>query len=122
VEEAVLQVRSDRQKFRPYGLKGGTPGANAGNYLRGVDERRSALPGKFMRTLRRGECYRAELAGGGGWGDPFERAPEKVLQDVMDEKVSRQSAIKDYGVAITEGGALDMEQTARLRLARKAAE
>ena len=64
----------------------------------------------------------AELAGGGGWGDPFERAPEKVLQDVMDEKVSRQSAIKDYGVAITEGGALDMEQTARLRLARKAAE
>jgi N-methylhydantoinase B len=122
VEEAVLQVRSDRQKFRPYGLKGGTAGANAGNYLRGVDESRSALPGKFMRTFRRGECYRAELAGGGGWGDPFDRAPEKVLQDVIDEKISRQSAAKDYGVAITEDGVLDIEQTARLRSARKAAE
>ncbi len=122
VEEAVLQVRSDRQKFRPYGLKGGTPGANAANYLRGADDPRKALPGKFMRTLKRGECYRAELAGGGGWGDPFARAPESVLQDVLDEKVSRLSASRDYGVAINDSGTLDMTETARLRSARRAAE
>ena len=122
VEEAVLQVRSDRQKFRPYGLKGGTPGANAANYLRGADDPKQALPGKFMRTLKRGECYRAELAGGGGWGDPFARAPESVLQDVLDEKVSRLSASRDYGVAINDRGTLDMTETARLRSARRAAE
>ena len=122
VEEAVLQVRSDRQKFRPYGLKGGTPGANAANFLRSADNPKQALPGKFMRTLKRGECYRAELAGGGGWGDPFERAPESVLQDVLDEKVSRASATRDYGVAVDDAGILDMTETARLRSARRAAE
>jgi N-methylhydantoinase B len=122
VDEAVLQVRSDRQKFQPYGLKGGMPGANAGNYLRNAGGERSALPGKFMRTFLRGETYRAELAGGGGWGDAFSRAPELVLQDVIDEKVSRLSASRDYGVAIGTDGALDVAGTERLRSARRAAE
>jgi N-methylhydantoinase B len=122
VDEAVLQVRSDRQKFRPYGLKGGTAGANAGNVLRDADGRRTALPGKFLRTLRRGECYRAELAGGGGWGDPFERTPEAVVQDVLDEKISRESAMRDYGVVVNDKDGLDMEATRRLRSARRAAE
>jgi len=122
VDEAVLQVRSDRQKFRPYGLKGGTPGANAGNYLRSAGSAKSALPGKFMRTLLRGECYRAELAGGGGWGDPFEREPDKVLRDVVDEKISRESAMRDYGVVVSDQGVLDTEATGRLRSKRRAAE
>ena len=120
VEEAVLQVRSDRQKFRPYGLNGGGPGANAGNYLR-EGEGKAALPGKFMRTFRRGESYRAELAGGGGWGDAFARAPELVLQDVIDEKISAASAARDYGVVIADG-VLDEAATQRLRSARRAAE
>jgi len=122
VDEAVLQVRSDRQKFRPYGLKGGAPGANAGNYLRNADDRKSALPGKFMRTFKRGESYRAELAGGGGWGNPLDRAPEKVVQDVMDEKISLESAARDYGVVISADGTLDAEGTSRLRATRRAAE
>ncbi len=122
VDEAVLQVRSDRQKFQPYGLKGGNPGANAGNVFHDADGRRSALPGKFMRTFKRGETYRAELAGGGGWGDAHARSPELVWQDVLDEKVSRQSAARDYGVAIAADGTLDMAGTERLRLARRAAE
>jgi len=122
VDEAVLQVRSDRQKFQPYGLKGGSPGANAGNYLRSPDSPKKALPGKFMRTFLRGECYRAELAGGGGWGDPFERAPDSVLQDVLDEKISRTSAARDYGVAVSAEGLVDAAATSRLRSARRAAE
>jgi len=122
VDEAVLQVRSDRQKFRPYGLNGGTPGANAGNYLKDVGGKRSALPGKFMRTFKQGETYRAELAGGGGWGDPFERDAELVRQDVIDEKVSVQSAARDYGVAIGADGVLDVAETQRLRAGRRAAE
>ena len=122
VDEAVLQVRSDRQKFRPFGLEGGAPGAHAGNYLTGADGSREALPGKFMRTFRRGETYRAELAGGGGWGDGFTRAPERVLQDVRDEKVSLASAARDYGVVIAADGSLDMAGTDRLRAARRAAE
>lgn len=122
VDEAVLQVRSDRQKFRPYGLNGGAPGANARNFLKEVGGRRSSLPGKFMRTFRRGETYRAELAGGGGWGNAFERTPELVRQDVIDEKISVQSAARDCGVAIGPDSVLDEAETERLRKAYRAAE
>ncbi|MEO8300320.1 MAG: hydantoinase B/oxoprolinase family protein, partial [Rhizomicrobium sp.] len=89
---------------------------------RSPDDPKMALPGKFMRTFKRGECYRAELAGGGGWGDPFERAPESVLQDVLDEKISRDSAALDYGVAVDGQGVLDSAATARLRSTKRAAE
>ena len=122
VEEAVLQVRSDRQKFHPYGLSGGAPGAKARNVLKDVGGARSSLPGKFMRTFRRGETYRAELAGGGGWGDAFTRPAELVRQDVLDEKVSVASAARDYGVAVSAEGVLDEAATLRLRTARRAAE
>ena len=39
--------------------------------------------------------------GGGGWGDPLERDPEKVRDDVLDEYVSREAAERDYGVVLT---------------------
>jgi N-methylhydantoinase B len=121
VDEAVLQVRSDRQKFQPFGLKGGHPGANAANRLYALDGTQTALPGKFMRTFKRGERYRAQLAGGGGWGDAFARAPDMVLQDVLDEKVSRESAQRDYGVVICADGVLDKTATERLRASREPA-
>jgi N-methylhydantoinase B len=63
--------------------------------------------------------------GGGGWGDPFEREPERVLRDVRDGYVSIEGAARDYGVAVTgdpdedpEGLAVDDEATERLRRER----
>lgn len=104
VPEAVLQVRSDRQKFQPYGLQGGHPGAFAANYLTPVGGLRQQLPGKFMRTFGNGEVYEAILAGGGGWGDPLLRDAGAVMEDVIDEKVSIASALRDYGVHTDAGG------------------
>ena len=75
-----------------------------------------------MRTFERGERYRAQLAGGGGWGDAFARAPDMVLQDVLDEKVSREGAQRDYGVVIGADGVLDTAATERLRASREVAE
>lgn len=115
VDEAVLQVRSDRQKHPPYGLQGGLPGAFASNVLnRGArDEER--LPGKFMRTMRRGETYAALLAGGGGWGDPLDRSPGAVLEDVLDEKVSLDRARDAYGVVI-DPARMAVDETATVAL------
>ncbi len=116
VDEAVLQVRSDRQKFCPYGLKGGKGGAHARNLLNpGTTEERE-LPGKFILTFKRGETYRSILAGAGGWGDPRERDPAAVLEDVLNEKVSPSAAQRDYGVVIDpQRMAVDHAATARLR-------
>ncbi len=58
----------------------------------------------------------ADTPGGGGWGDPFEREPDAVLRDVMDDVVSVERARCDYGVVIAEGGrSIDVDATANLR-------
>lgn len=116
VPDAVLQVRSDRQKFQPYGLQGGYKGAFAANYLTGDSGERVKLPGKFMRTFQRGELYEAILAGGGGWGDPLQRDPQRVFEDVVDGKVSAAAAASEYGVVVAAGGgSLDAAATALAR-------
>jgi N-methylhydantoinase B len=48
-----------------------------------------------------GESYEYHYGGGGGWGDPLVRPPEKVLDDVLDEYVSVEGARRDYGVVLT---------------------
>jgi N-methylhydantoinase B len=64
--------------------------------------------------------------GGGGWGDPLEREPERVKVDVRDGYVSVTGAARDYGVVVTgdpdddpEGLAVDLEATERLRASRR---
>ena len=99
LEEATLQIRSDRRKFRPYGLYGGKPGTPASGILN-PDTAPQDLPSKFLMTAQPGDVYRLVLAGGGGYGDPLEREPERVLDDVREEKLSVEYARKEYGVVI----------------------
>ncbi|MED6310727.1 MAG: hydantoinase B/oxoprolinase family protein [Pseudomonadota bacterium] len=98
-KEAVLQVRSDRARFRPYGLYGGMPGQPSANYLN-PDGNNQKLTSKPTMMIQEGDVFRHELAGGGGWGDPLDRDPDHVLRDVRDELVSMTSAESDYGVII----------------------
>jgi N-methylhydantoinase B len=113
--EAVLQVRSDRKVFRPYGLYGGNPGASSSNIMN-PDREARPLDSKLTMTMYAGEVLRHELAGGGGWGDPLERDPESVLRDVRNELVSMNSARDDYGVVIkSDGWGVDYTATQILR-------
>jgi N-methylhydantoinase B len=98
-KEAVLQVRSDRRKFRPYGLYGGWPGKPSANAMNPEGENRP-LASKLTMTIRQGDVFRHELAGGGGWGDPLDRDPAAVLADVRNELVSPGAAADDYGVIV----------------------
>jgi N-methylhydantoinase B len=114
-DEGILQVRSDRRAIRPYGLCGGNPGKPSSNYLN-PDRDNQRLESKLTMTIRRGEVFRHELAGAGGWGDPLERAPEAVLKDVRNELVSLSAAANDYGVVIdTHSWKVDEAATHRLR-------
>jgi N-methylhydantoinase B len=114
-EEATLQVRSDRRKFQPYGLNGGKPGAPSLNILN-PDGERQVLPSKFLLTIKRGDVFRLHLAGGGGYGDPLRRDPERVLSDVIEEKLTLAHARDAYGVVITgDPPEIDWEVTKRLR-------
>lgn len=61
-----------------------------------------------------GEAFLLEATGGGGWGSPLEREPEKVLDDVLDGLVSVEGARDDYGVVISDG-TIDLDATGALR-------
>ena len=114
-DEAILQVRSDRHAFRPFGLYGGGAGRPSMNYLN-PDANPAPLPSKLTMAMKKGDLFRHEVAGAGGWGDPLERDPALVLRDVRNGFVSQRSAREDYGVVI--GGeplAVDEAATAALR-------
>jgi N-methylhydantoinase B len=102
--EAVVQVRADRCVFRPYGLAGGHPGRAGRNVFQPDTPDEQPLPGKFIRTLRRNEVVRLEIAGAGGWGDPLARDPAHVATDVRNGFVSRVAAERDYGVVLDPFG------------------
>ena len=102
---AVLQIRSDRSRLRPWGLAGGHPGAPSENrfYRAGRGGRWRRLPPKVVVEITSGDMWSHRTAGGGGWGDPFSRDQTAIQQDVRDEKVSRRAATLS-GANIPEGG------------------
>ena len=65
-----------------------------------------------------GDVFRIQYAGGGGRGDPFEREPSKVLDDVRDGYISAETARDVYGVAVSgQPAEVDEAETRRLRSA-----
>lgn len=50
--------------------------------------------------IKSGDKFTRPTAGGGGFGDPMERDPDLVKEDVIDEYVSVERAKTDYGVVI----------------------
>jgi N-methylhydantoinase B len=71
-----------------------------------------------------GEAFEYVYGGGGGWGNPLERDPQRVLDDVLDEYVSKEAAEREYGVVLRGSAAsgdlcLDREATQALRAARR---
>jgi N-methylhydantoinase B/oxoprolinase/acetone carboxylase alpha subunit len=88
-QDTSLIVRSDRAAHAPYGLQGGKPGALSSNVLIHADGTEEILPSMFSITIQPGDVYVHRTAGGGGWGDPVQRDPERIEADLADGKVTR---------------------------------
>ena len=118
--EPVFTMLADRAKFAPEGLFGGCDGRHA-HYERVRDDKRETIPSKGTTDVALGERIRVETAGGGGYGLAWERDPELVLRDVIEEKVSAERAREVYGVELdTTSWRVDAPATQRLRVALKA--
>jgi N-methylhydantoinase B len=115
--EALLQMRTDRVRFRPYGLNGGEPGGPSRNFMQSGNEL-VPLPGKITRNVVKDTVIVHEQAGAGGFGDPKLRRIEDVSEDLADGKITPEFALAHYAVAADERGQVDAEATARLRQAR----
>jgi N-methylhydantoinase B len=102
------------------GIAGGHPGAPNRLELKVGGAREEAGTTTRLVAHEPGEAIAYHYGGGGGWGDPLEREPEKVLDDVLDEYVSLRSARDEYGVVLTGSLealdlAIDWQATAALR-------
>lgn len=88
--EGRLAANLDRFKFAPYGLEGGRPGATGRLEVRRVGGAWQPLPSKVAGLpLAAGDAVRLVTSGGGGWGDPARREPERIADDLADGYVSR---------------------------------
>lgn len=115
--EVSFTILSDRDRWGPWGLFGGLPGLKA-SYVLNPDGEARELPSKTTLLLKPGDVLSFRTCGGGGYGPPEERDPERVLIDVRDGKVSLERARELYRVAIDPDlWVVDMQETRRLRSA-----
>ena len=106
-----LGIQAGRFIHPPEGLFGGNPGARAQFLVNGVSGNPYGLT-----QLKPGDAVTIDAAGGGGHGNPLDRDPEMVENDVKDGYVSLEKAKEDYGVVIDpKTFKVDMEATRKLR-------
>lgn len=112
--EATLALRRERHVFQPWGIHGGGSAPVCRTELQHADGRVERLPAKTVQRIVAGETLRYWSTGGGGVGPAWQRDPEKVLEDVLEGRVSIEAAREQYGVAIVRGRC-DATQTTALR-------
>ena len=105
---------SDRQKFAPYGLFGGKPGALGRTIMNPGAANERLVHSKASTTFEYGDLISFQQSGAGGYGDPAERELAAVLADVLDGYLSVEKAASEYGVVIRDG-AIDGPASAALR-------
>ena len=121
-ERTVVSYCCDRARSITWGIEGGLPSSPHGVWLnKGTDDERF-LGAIFSNVeIEEGDFFTRPSAGGGGYGDPLERDPDAVCEDVIDDYVTIDRALKDYGVVVKEIDAelsqfeVDAEATERER-------
>jgi N-methylhydantoinase B len=115
LEAGTVSIHDDRWFVPPWGVNGGLPGARARKVLERADGTTEVVPNKIDRlAVNRGDQLHFITWGGGGWGDPLQRAPDLVALEVRQGLVTREGA-RRYGVVLAEDGTVDEAATARLR-------
>ncbi|MBI2154386.1 MAG: hydantoinase B/oxoprolinase family protein [Candidatus Rokubacteria bacterium] len=114
-KEGKLTNLAERQRFAPYGLFGGKPGKRGRTVINpGPNER--VLHGKESCEFEDGDVISFQQPGAGGYGDPTTRDPAKVLDDVLNDFISLETAREAYGVVIDpKTSTVDAAATAKRR-------
>lgn len=104
-QEVVLEVRSEgdvrvallaeRSKYPPVGLLGGLPGATSEIFLQSGERPHP----KSRLRLKPGDVMILRYAGGGGYGQPADRAPQRVQEDLWRGWITPRVAAEVYGIS-----------------------
>jgi len=111
--EALTTIRIERHYSRPWGVLGGLPGSNGVARVIRKTGKEEIITKRDM-TLYEGDELHILAPGGGGYGDPLKRKPELVLRDVLNKKISPESAMEDYSVLV-EKESVNVHKTNELR-------
>lgn len=100
--DTAITCEADRHESDvPWGIFGGHDGLNASVVRNPGTEHAMNWPAKVTaRPLNAGDSLQITVPSGGGYGDPYLRPAEKVLNDVLDEFTTIERAASDYGVVI----------------------
>jgi N-methylhydantoinase B len=119
--DGEIGIHDERWLMYPWGVLGGETGLRSTKRLVRADGSEKWLPAKSEGIkVKEGDLLYFNTWGGGGWGDPYQRDPELVRQDVDRRLVSRDGAAR-YGVVISDDGVVDAAATDALRAERVAA-
>ena len=114
--DAELAIALDRERFKPYGLFGGLEGQGSGLLIDpDTPDEQWHIRSSGVK-LTRDSRIRHRTSGGGGYGDPRNRDPEKVAEDCRNELITPEDAREIYAVALDPAsGAVDTGETEKLR-------
>jgi N-methylhydantoinase B len=119
LEDARFSIRSMKHIIPPNGCAHGLPGRTGAIWINPDGKAPKQLPTRYADyPLKAGDVFRLDTPGGGGYGSPLEREPERVLADVAEGEVSPEAAERDYGVVLKRNGgglALDVAATEKRR-------
>ncbi|WP_134728358.1 hydantoinase B/oxoprolinase family protein [Amycolatopsis nivea] len=118
-DDDVTLTYGIESKFNPpKGVRGGADGAVPKAWVEALDGNRKEIPVVGRYDMARGEKVVSITPGGGGYGDPLDRASTAVLDDLSEGRVTPEAALAVYGVVIT-GGLIDDAATRKLRNERR---
>ncbi|OLN29854.1 hydantoinase B/oxoprolinase family protein [Desulfosporosinus metallidurans] len=114
IDEVYVYLWFERSKTTAWGVVGGKPG-KAPNVIIDTGDKQAELLKTSAYRIKKGSKVTCLTGGGGGYGNPFEREPERVLRDCDQGYITREHARVEYGVVITDFGTIDYEETEKVR-------
>jgi len=102
-----------KTRSRPWSIAGGAEG-EPNRIVIDAGTGAERIQGGSYNRMRAGQTLTNDTGGGGGYGDPLDRDPSAVLEDVRDGFVSPEAARDHYGVVLRAGG-VDETATERAR-------
>jgi N-methylhydantoinase B len=123
LQDARFSIRSMKHVIGPDGCAGGKPGRTGAIVINPDTASPVRLPTRYADyPLKDGDIVRLDTPGGGGFGDPLTREPERVLADLREGYISDATIEREYGVVLVEsenGIAIDEGATGRKRASLK---
>lgn len=112
----LMTGNSDGQRCAPAGVSGGQNARLAEMEIISPDGKRRPLRTFVTVPIFPGEACESRNSGGGGWGNPLNRNPQRVVDDVRAGFISTQRARDVYGVEVDAvSWTFDAGATAKLR-------